>query len=86
MEFIRLTIVVHVGYYLLVFMKLSGNVQYVLVRGQRHRERVALDDTVQREFFHFQRVVDVDQGTHAGDYVGHHGCGLRVDHGLTATR
>lgn len=67
-------------------MKLSGHIQYVLVRGQWHRKRVALDDTVQREFLHFQGVVDVDQRTHAGDDVGYHGCGLRVDHGLAATR
>lgn len=67
-------------------MQFSSHVQYVLVRSQRHRERVTFDDTVQREFLHFQRIVDVDQRTHAGNDVGYYGRGLRVDHGFAATR
>lgn len=73
------------GNYLLVFVQLSSHVQYVLVRSQRHRERVTFDDTVQREFLHFQRIVDVDQRTHAGNDVGYYGRGLRVDNGFAAT-
>lgn len=74
------------SHYLLVLVKLGGYVQHVLVGGQRHGERVALDDAVQRELFHFQRVRDVDQRTHAGHHVGHDGRRLGVDNRLAAAR
>nr|CAG4640608.1 EOG090X00I4 [Eulimnadia texana] len=45
---------------LLIFLEFSGHVEDVLLSGQRHRERVAFDDAVERVFLHLVLGTDID--------------------------
>ena len=47
---------------LLVLLQFRGDVEDVLLPGQRHRKRLAFDDAIQRVLLHFVFRADVDDG------------------------
>ena len=57
-----------------------------MLLGQRHRERLALDDAVEAELFALVRRLDADYGAQLFNDVFYYGGGLGVDDALRATR
>lgn len=68
----------------MVFLELCSYVQDVLVPSQRHGERVAVDDAVQRELVHFVRISHGDDVAHLLNNVLHDGRAFRVNDPLGA--
>lgn len=68
--------------HLVVLLQFRGYVQNVLVPGQRHGERIAVDDAVQGELVHLVRIPHKDDVAHLLDNVLDHGGALGVDDSL----
>lgn len=68
----------------MVFLELRSHVKDVLVPGQRHGERVAVDDAVQRELVHLVRVSHGDDAAHLLNNVLYDGRAFRVNDPLGA--
>lgn len=68
----------------MIFLELRSHVKDVLVPGQRHGERVAVDDAVQRELVHLVRVSHGDDIAHLLNNILHDGRAFRVNDPLGA--
>lgn len=68
----------------MVFLKFRGYVQDILVPGQRHSKRVAVDDAIQRELVHLVRISHGDDAAHLLNNVLHDGGAFRVNDPLGA--
>ena len=72
--------------HLLILLQFGGDVEDVLFSCQRHRERIAFHDTIQRIFFHFLLRSNVDDTTDLFDDVLDDRSGFRVDNAFRSTR
>lgn len=68
----------------MVFLELRSHVKDVLVPSQRHGERVAVDDAVQRELIHLVRISHGDDVAHLLNNILHDGRAFRVNDPLGA--